>query len=84
VLKQGIKRERGGIDAWARSGLKWIQTNSNTIQTISNPIKLHLIQPGPSRGQKNEVKYDFERLERMNNFVHRNYSILEMDFELKI
>jgi hypothetical protein len=45
--------ENWGIDKWTRSCLKRVQTDSNTIQMISNPIKLHSIQPGPSRGQKN-------------------------------
>jgi hypothetical protein len=32
---------------------------------------------------KNEIKYGFENLKEMNNFLHRNFSRFVMDLELK-
>jgi hypothetical protein len=31
--------------------------------------------------QKFEIKYDFKDLEKMNNFIHRNFFIFERDCE---
>jgi hypothetical protein len=33
---------------------------------------------------KFKIKYGYERFEDRNNFLHRNFSRFEMDFELKI
>jgi hypothetical protein len=34
--------------------------------------------------EKFEVKYGFEDLEEMNNFLHRNFHSFGMDLELKV
>jgi hypothetical protein len=33
--------------------------------------------------KKFEIKYCFKSLEERNNFLHKNFSIFEMEFELK-
>jgi hypothetical protein len=35
------------------------------------------------RIKKFEIKYGVEGFEERNNFIHMNFSIIEMDFELK-
>jgi hypothetical protein len=59
-------------------GLNWIrmqiQTNSNkfkSFQTLTDPKKHFPVL------RKIEIKYDFECLEKMNNFLHRTPSDLE-------
>jgi hypothetical protein len=57
---------------------KSIQTRSNLIQIISNLI--HYRKGLPKLG-KIEIKYGFEEFEERNNFVHRNFFKLQVDFE---
>jgi hypothetical protein len=58
--------------------VKPVQTDSNSNLT---PFKLCLIQIGPSRAKKIEIKYGFEEFEDRNNFLHRNFFIFKVDFE---
>jgi hypothetical protein len=52
--------------------------NSNLIQTVSNFD--HPKNDLPEL--KNfEIKYGFEDLEKMNNFLHRNFFRFERDFD---
>jgi hypothetical protein len=47
-------------------------------------FQLWPIQKGPSRPQIFLIKYGFEYLESMNDFLYRNVTRFEMNFELKI
>jgi hypothetical protein len=56
---------------------KRIQINFKSFQTLTGPKKelpeLKIF----------EIKYCYEGFEERNNFLHRNFSRLKMDFELK-
>jgi hypothetical protein len=54
------------------------QTNSNQIQILSNFDRSKKDLPWL---KKIEVKYGCEGFEERNNFLHRNFSRLEMDFK---
>jgi hypothetical protein len=54
------------------------QTNSNQIQILSNFNRSKKDLPWL---KKIEVKYGCEGFEERNNFLHRNFSRLEMDFK---
>jgi hypothetical protein len=49
------------------------QTHQNFIQSKHDLPRI----------KKFEIKYGFEGFEERNNFIHMNFSIIEMDFELK-
>jgi hypothetical protein len=67
-----------GKGRWARDQN---QIKFELFQTGSNSFKLHLIQLGPSRAQKFEIKYGFEGFEERNIFFHRNFFRFDVDFE---
>jgi hypothetical protein len=85
----GMSKGGRAYDAWAgghRTGAGQfdlipiqIQMNSNIIHIDSNfdPSKKDLIEL-----QKFEIKYGFEYIETMNNFLHINFFRFERDFEL--
>jgi hypothetical protein len=57
------------------------------IQTCSNILKKFKpssIQKGLPEVEIFEIKYGCYGFEERNNFLHRNFSRFEMDFELKI
>jgi hypothetical protein len=79
------------VDAWSRPQSGWraqpyLNKNPNSngskqIQTI--PIFGRSEKYVPLLG-KIEMKYDFEDLEEINNFLHRNFSRLGMNLKLKL
>jgi hypothetical protein len=81
-------RGKGGDDRWApatvRAAVNRYSNRFEPIQTvskISKPNKLQLIQKGPSRAQKIDVKYGVEGFEERNDFLHRNFLKFKVDFE---
>jgi hypothetical protein len=60
---------------------KLIQTNSNLTQIISN---FDRPKKDLSELEKFGIKYGCEVLEAINNCIHRNFSRLVMEIELKI
>jgi hypothetical protein len=52
--------------------------NSNEIQILSNFDRSNKGLPEP---KKIEIKYGFEDLEKMNNFLHINFFRFGSDFE---
>jgi hypothetical protein len=55
---------------WRSLNIIQIQTNSNYLKTFQT-----LTDPKTALPSLNffEIKYDFEALEKMNNFLHRNF-----------
>jgi hypothetical protein len=77
VLKQG----KEGAGRWAPAtvpgggglNILQIQTNSNYLKTFRTLTDPKTTLPSP----KNEIKYGFEGLKKMNNFLHRIFFIFE-------
>jgi hypothetical protein len=72
----GGKREGERMTSGPRLRLnvfKLVQKCSNLIRPKTDLLKL----------QKFELKYSFEGFDERNNFIHRNFSRLEMYFILK-
>jgi hypothetical protein len=57
-----------------------IQTNSNLIQIVT---KFDRFKKDLPEIKKFGIKYVYEGLEERNNFIHRNFSRLGMEMELK-
>jgi hypothetical protein len=55
-------------------------SNSNAIQIVSNFDRPKKYFP---KLENFDMKYGFEGCEEWNNFLHRNFFKLKMDFELK-
>jgi hypothetical protein len=65
VVKRGLNRFE----------FKWIQTNFNSLQTLTNQ-KNDVTLLG-----KIEIKYGFEGFEELNNFLDRNFFRFNLGFE---
>jgi hypothetical protein len=51
-----------------------LQNNSNEFKLIQLKDELPLLE-------NFQIKYEFEGLEKRNNFLHKNFSRFELDFE---
>jgi hypothetical protein len=58
--------------------------NSNRLKFILNNFKIDSIQKNLPKLEKFQIKYGSKGFEERNNFIHRNFFILGMYFELKI
>jgi hypothetical protein len=67
----------GRRDQTLFESIQMVQFNSNIFKFVRSEQHLPLLG-------KNEIKYGFEGLVEVNNFLHRNFFIFEMSFELKI
>jgi hypothetical protein len=67
---------------WAMGSTPFeINPNSNFSKQIQIFPNFGPIRKVPSFAQKMEIKYGFEDISEMNNFIHRNISRFGMDLE---
>jgi hypothetical protein len=62
---------------------KPFQNSLNRIKQTSNRSNFNWSKKDIPKLRKIEIKYSFENLEEMNNFLHRNFLKIRMDLELK-
>jgi hypothetical protein len=58
--------------------------NLNGFKFFQIPSKFDWSKNDLPRLKKFEIKYSFEDLKKMNNFIHRNFFRFERDFEKKL
>jgi hypothetical protein len=58
-----------------------LKSNSNHFKTYSNHSNFDRLKNGLPELKKIELKYGFEDIEKVNNFLHRSFSRFRMDFK---
>jgi hypothetical protein len=58
-----------------------LKSNSNHFKTYSNHSNFDRLKNGLPELKKFELKYGFEDIEKVNNFLHRSFSRFRMDFK---